>query len=56
MSAQRYSPRPLTDGERWTAEALGDLRRRRYRPGAWAAFLRSSLERSRTARSQRPEL
>jgi len=56
MSAQRYSPRPLTDGERWTAQALGDLRRRRYRPGAWAAFLRSSLERSRTVRSQRPEL
>jgi phosphatidylglycerophosphate synthase len=56
MSAQRYSPRPLTDGERWTAQALGDLRRRRYRPGAWAAFLRSSLERSRTTRSQRPEL
>ena len=54
--AQRYSPRPLTAGERWTAEALGDLRRRRYRPGAWVAFLRSSLERSRISRSQRPEL
>jgi len=56
MSAQRYSPRPLTGGERWTAQALGDLRRRRYRPGAWAAFLRSSLERSRTTRSERPGL
>lgn len=56
MNAQRYSPRPLTDGERWTAQALGDLKRRRFRPGAWAAFLRSSLERSRTARSHRPEL
>jgi phosphatidylglycerophosphate synthase len=54
--AQRYSPRPLTAGERWTVEALAELRRRRHRPGAWVAFLRSSLQRSRTARSQRPEL
>ncbi len=55
-SAERYSPRPLTDGERWTAEALGDLRRGRYSPGAWAAFLFNSLERSRATRSERPEL
>jgi phosphatidylglycerophosphate synthase len=54
--AQRYSPRPLTDGERWTADALSDLRRRGHRPAAWVVFLRSSLERSRMARSQRPDL
>jgi hypothetical protein len=54
--AQRYSPRPMTDGERWTADGLGDLRRRRFRPGAWVVFLRSALERSRASRSQRPEL
>jgi len=51
---QRYSPRPLTDGERWTAEALAQLRRRRYRPRAWAAFIRSALERSAEARGERP--
>ena len=55
-AAERYSPRPLTDGERWTAEALGELRRRRLRPGAWAAFLRGALERSRADRARRPEL
>jgi len=54
--AQRYSPRPLTAGERWTVEALADLRGRGYCPGAWVVFLRSSLERSRIARSQRPGL
>jgi hypothetical protein len=31
-ASQRYSPRPLTDGERWTAEPLAKLRRRRYTP------------------------
>ena len=56
IAAQRYSPRPLTDGERWTAEALAQLRRRRYRPAAWIAFLAGSLERSRASRSQRPAL
>ena len=56
MAAQRYSPRPLTAGERWTAEALGQLRRRRYRPAAWLAFLAGSLERSRASRSQQPAL
>jgi hypothetical protein len=56
IAAQRYSPRPLTDGERWTAEALAQLRRRRYRPAAWLAFLAGSLERSRASRSQRPAL
>jgi phosphatidylglycerophosphate synthase len=43
----------LTDGERWTAEALAELRRRRYRPVAWVAFLRSSLERSSEDRRER---
>ena len=33
--AQAYSPRPLTDGERWTAEALGALRAGRYAPDAY---------------------
>jgi len=52
--AQRYSPRPLTDGERWTAEALGRLRHRRYVPHAWLAFLRDSLQRSQSTRHARP--
>jgi phosphatidylglycerophosphate synthase len=55
-AAQRYSPRPLTDGERWTAEALLELRRGGYRPRAWLRFLRSSLERSRDTRRTRPLL
>jgi hypothetical protein len=37
-------PRPLTDGERWTADALSDLRRGRYRARAWVAFVRAALE------------
>lgn len=52
----RYSPRPLTDGELWTAGTLNDLRRGGYKPGAWLAFLGSSLERSRATRAQRPAL
>ncbi len=52
-AAQRYSPRPLTDGERWTADELSKLRASRYRPGAWVAFLRSSLGRSNTNRRER---
>lgn len=56
MGAQRYSPRPLTEGEVWTAEVLGELRRRRFRAGAWWAFLGRSLERSRASRAQRPAL
>jgi phosphatidylglycerophosphate synthase len=55
-AAARYSPRPLTDGELWTAGALTDLRRGGHRPRAWVAFLGSSLERSRTAKAQRPAL
>lgn len=52
--AQRYSPRPLTDGERWTASALGDLRRRGYRPRAWWRFVRAALQRSGEDRRARP--
>jgi phosphatidylglycerophosphate synthase len=55
-AAQRYSPRPLTEGERWTAEALLELRHGTYRPHAWARFLRGSLERSRATRRSRPVL
>jgi phosphatidylglycerophosphate synthase len=55
-AAARYSPRALTDGERWTADALAALRRRRYRPAAWRAFMRDSLARSRASRAQRPAL
>jgi phosphatidylglycerophosphate synthase len=53
---ERYSPRPLTDGERWTARELALLRRRGYRPRAWAAFVRSSLERSDASRRERPRV
>ncbi|MGI8507677.1 MAG: CDP-alcohol phosphatidyltransferase family protein [Solirubrobacteraceae bacterium] len=55
-SAQHYSPRPLTEGEQWTADALAELRRGGYRPHAWRGFLRSSLTRSRTTRASRPGL
>lgn len=55
-AAQRYSPRPLTDGERWTAATLAELRQRGYRPTAWVAFLRSSLVRSARARRERPRM
>jgi phosphatidylglycerophosphate synthase len=54
--AQRYSPRPLTAGERWTAQALGALRAGGYSPRAWRTFLADSLERSRATRRARPEL
>ena len=55
-AAARYSPRPLTEGEQWTADALAALRRKRYRPGAWSVFVRDSLARSRASRAQKPEL
>lgn len=55
-ASQRYSPRPLTDGERWTADALAKLRHRRYRPGAWVAFVRSALQRSADDRRARPRM
>ena len=56
LTWERYSPRPLTDGERWTARELTLLRRRGYRPGAWVAFLRSSLERSDANGRERPRM
>jgi hypothetical protein len=31
---QRYAPRPLTEGERWTVDALFELRRARFRPNS----------------------
>ncbi|MDQ6819623.1 MAG: CDP-alcohol phosphatidyltransferase family protein [Actinomycetota bacterium] len=55
-AAQRYSPRALTDGERWTAGALEELRRAGYRPRGWQRFIRASLERSAAARRERPSL
>ena len=55
-AAQRYSPRPLTDGERWTAEALDELRRARFRPRAWRRFLARSLARSGDTRRAQPRL
>ncbi len=55
-AAHRYSPRPLTDGEQWTAGALSELRRGGYRPHAWRSFLQSSLKRSRTTGASRPSL
>ncbi|MDQ6816605.1 MAG: CDP-alcohol phosphatidyltransferase family protein [Actinomycetota bacterium] len=55
-AAQRYAPRPLTEGERWTADALEELRRGVYRPRAWRRFIGASLERSARARRERPSL
>ncbi len=55
-SAELYSPRALTEGERWTADALHELRRARYMPRAWRRFLRRSLERSGETRRARPRL
>lgn len=54
--AQAYSPRALTEGERWTAQALSDLRVGAYRPRAWMRFVASSLERSAQARVEHPAL
>jgi phosphatidylglycerophosphate synthase len=55
-SAQRYSPRPLTEGELWTVRALWALREHRYSPAAWRFFLRSALERSAAARADRSQM
>ena len=55
-AAQRYSPRPLTEGELWTADALTALRRAGHAASAWRAFLSSSLARSRATARGRPEL
>lgn len=46
----------LTDGERWTGEALQGLRAGGYRPRAWARFLAESSERAAETRRERPEL
>jgi len=51
-----YLARPLTDGERWAAQALSDLRRRGYRPRAWQRFLGDSLARAWATRRARPGL
>ncbi len=51
-----YSPRPLTDGERWTAEALSDLRQARYSPMAWVRFISAAYERSVRNREERPRM
>ncbi len=56
LTWERYSPRPLTDGERWTARELALLRYRGYRPGAWVAFIDSSLERSAANRRERSRM
>ncbi|MGH2886243.1 MAG: CDP-alcohol phosphatidyltransferase family protein, partial [Solirubrobacteraceae bacterium] len=56
LAAQLYSPRPLTEGEVWTAQALAELRRGGYAPRAWLRFLRRSLERSSATRRSRPGL
>jgi phosphatidylglycerophosphate synthase len=56
LSAQAYSPRPLTEGERWVAEALLDLRREGYRLAAWRGFIRRSLDRAAETRRTRPRL
>ena len=56
LAAQRYSPRRLTEGERWTAQELSKLRSRRYRPRAWAAFIAEASRRSSVSRSRRPQM
>ncbi len=55
-AARPYSSRRLTEGERWTAQALWALRRDEYRPAAWLRFVRTSLERSNATRRARPAL
>lgn len=55
-AARAYSPRPLTEGERWTIDALVELRAGGYRPRAWLRFLDRSLARSAEARRARPEM
>jgi phosphatidylglycerophosphate synthase len=54
--AQARAPRPLTEGERWTVDALAELRARRFRPRAWRRFLERSLRRSAEARAARAEM
>jgi phosphatidylglycerophosphate synthase len=56
LAARGYSPRPLTDGERWTAGALLELRDSGYRPAGWRSFIARSLTRAAETRRTRPEL
>ena len=46
----------LSDGERWTREALDRLRARRFTPPAVLEFVAASLARARRVRGRRPEL
>jgi hypothetical protein len=55
-SAQACSPRPSTEGEWWTTDALLELRRARYRPEAWRRFIEGSLRRAAETRRARPGL
>jgi phosphatidylglycerophosphate synthase len=55
-AGQGPSPGPPTEGQRWTADALLELRRSRYRPSAWRHFIARSLQRSNETRRTRPEL
>lgn len=50
------STRGLTEGERWTAQQLDELRRRRFAPAALRAFVAGSLRRSAAIRADRPRL
>src|SRR5207253_9295530 len=56
LAWRRFSPRPLTAGERWTALELEALRDRRYAPHAWVVFLRHSLARAAATRRARAGL
>jgi phosphatidylglycerophosphate synthase len=56
LAAQAYSPRPLTEGELWTAEALAKLHDDRYRPSAWWRFIGASLKRAGETRRAHPSL
>ncbi len=46
----------LSEGERWTREALDRLRARRFSSPALVEFLAASLARARSVRARRPEL
>ncbi len=55
-SAAAYSPRPLTEGELWTAAALHELQAAQFRPRAWARFINRAYDRATDTRLGRPEL
>jgi CDP-diacylglycerol--glycerol-3-phosphate 3-phosphatidyltransferase len=46
----------MTEGELWAAAELHALRVGRWRPRAWARFVRSSFARASQTRAERPEL